>query len=612
MQALTGIFSRILSPFRRNRRQSIPVIPSVPEALYEEQEIVCHGTVTIHANHVTVNNPEPPGSFATMTIPADSRVQILYDGEPRTGRMVVHEGQTIEIQCNDTAPSVDIQLQPSQDLFEVQMSVEIVVGERIQVQDCSGVRNAVVEIHAEPVYPPERSVTELLRLLEAREFRGDVDMEAISVLASANEQIKRTVLRGKRPIPGKPRTYQPTKLPATYDPLHRRRRLNTVAVGTTIALVDPGYPGISGRDVYGREIVAETPMVDQGLGPGVIEVQGCIVAIRNGRPLVTARRIDVLAELVIPGDVVSKQGIIEFDGNVVVFGSVLDSSIVRATGYVEVHGGVLGATVYGERGVIVREAIVGSEVVAGQSRMVYAELYERLKEIESALQRFHHEYEEVMAYVKEKPEATQMSMIGAILLEKRHRPLQKLLENIIEDKERFAADEKYQRLVNDLKTGWVGIGQTRLTDKDIARCRSWFADYREDVEIRRGSEPANIRAASITSSVVKASGNVTAVGAGVYASTVEAENSIFVRGTVRGGFLVAGQTIRVHEFGTVAGTESSAKVNGVNGRITIDVRHVNTLVDMAGKRNRNISPEYGVKYKGDKHGHSYTPHRRFA
>ena len=110
----------------------------------------------------------------------------------------------------------------------------------------------------------------------------------------------------------------------------------------------------------------------------MIRVHDHVIAARSGRVIFSKERIDVVPELVIDRDLSSKDGTIDFDGDVLVFGSVLDGCVVQATGNVRISGNVFHATLRGERGVWVRDAIVGSHVMAGGSQ--YDEFGRKLKQ----------------------------------------------------------------------------------------------------------------------------------------------------------------------------------------------------------------------------------------
>ncbi|MCL6445152.1 MAG: FapA family protein, partial [Alicyclobacillus sp.] len=398
------------------------------------------------------------------------------------------------------------------------------------------------------------------------------------------------------------------------DPVHRRMRISTVPLGTTVAILEPEIPGVPGRDVFGREVPCPKHRPLPVLGQGVVDVNGRIVATREGRFLLTKSRIDVVPELLIPHDLSSKDGKIEFDGNVVVLGSVLDGSFINASGSVEVHGSVLCSTVMGEHGVYIANAIVGSEVMAGQSKFLYAKLYSVVKDCLKDFLQFRTEYKEVVDYVtKHRQGDVRIPSIANMLLSKRHSNLERSLMELGSDNHRLAnTDERYKQIVLELRSKWSGIGRTNIYERDIDLLHRYLKDYAGYVESLMSADLANVKSASVTSSSVRASGKIVITGAGVYASSFEAGDSIVVRRTVRGGFLVAKNSVHVDELGTPSGTETSVKVLSPSGKVRIRMRHPNTLIQVGERRDRNIEAEVNAMWRGKGHANPNASRRRLA
>ncbi|MDQ0190695.1 DUF342 domain-containing protein [Alicyclobacillus cycloheptanicus] len=563
-----------------------------------------HGTVTIRNNEVFVTNPEGPGSFATLVVPRDTRLRVYVDDEERVGRILVHAGQTIRVELEQVDPAADLVFRVSEDRVTVSARLEVSPGHRCFLQDVQDVRHALLEVGETETWPELPRPADVLTLLERQRFVGTVDTVAIEQLCQSRQGGEATVLRGIPVLLGKPPTYVPVPLPAVYDPLGRRMRVDTVSVGTTIATIEPGEPSTPGVDVYGRVISPPTPRPATRIGEGVKELAGRLVAVRDGRPVFTSDYIDVLPELLIPRDVTAKDGHIEFDGDVFITGSVLDGCFIKATGSIRINGAVLQSRIMGEQGVFVGGSVIGSQVIAGQSKFIYQKWLPLFRRIRKDVDQFRQEYLQLLVHVglsdhAEAGTETMRRRLADVLLERRHHDLAENLHIVCEDVDGIASfDDRYKALVSLLKRKWTGISRTRLLPEDVEQLRRMVGDVLEHMEASSTSDAHHIRAGGVTSSSVRASGNISVMQHGVYVSTLESGSHIVVKGSVRGGFLTAQNAVRVDELGTPLGTESSVQVKNVRGVIGIGVRHPNTLLQVGRSRHRNAQTQHNVVYRG--------------
>jgi septum formation inhibitor MinC len=568
------------------------------------QEIL-HGSVTIRDNRITVTDPDAYGSFAVCSIPHDPRLRVVMDGTPVTGEVIVTRQQEILVFFDhEKRPRREVRTTVSEDLLEVSMKVVMETGIRYSLHDAGPARKVTVRIKEDILEPPGYTVEELLRVIRDHGYQGDIDHAALEELSRTRVTLEKVVLRGTPPVAGKPAVYRPVPLPREYDPLLKRMRVASVTLGATIAHLEEEQPGISGKDVWGREIPVITVSRLPRLGEGVLQLQDRLVAARSGRLVFEDGYIDVKAELVISDDLTPKDGRIVFDGDVIIYGSVLDGSHIRASGVVKVCGGIMGATVIAEKGIIVTQNVVKSLLLAGQTQMIYAKLREVLHELLQRLENFRVDYHLLYENAVQRGTAKEvLPRLAPLLLEKRYAQLANQLMYILalNKQQLLEADSFYQTLAEQIQTRWYGIHRTQITMRDIEILARRIRDYRMHLETIASEKPAVIRAGSITSSIVKATGNVAIDGTGAYSSNIESQGSIFVRGLVRGGFLTAERSVRIHELGTPFGTESSVRVKQPGGVISIDIRHPNTLLEINGNRKRNGETEYHVRFRGNEY-----------
>lgn len=576
-------------------------LPSAPLEFPSETVVARDGFVTIVNCEVVVSDPDETGDFATIEIPNDARITVTIDGVSRLGRVIVQDGQRITVTLHQIPPVRKIAMIVSKNALEVVALVRVTQGAQYHVRNVTSARHAVLEVESEVVYPEPITAEQLLAELQQFEYQGEVDHQAIAALVETQVTLQKVVMRGTEAIPGQPARYIAVTLPQAFDDVYLHKRVDTVSMGTTVAVVEDGLPGLPGSDVYGNPITPPTQKNLTVLGDGITSVGGRLVALRSGQLLFTKSRIDVIPELIVGHDVTSKDGHIQFDGNVIIYGSLLDGSFVEATGTVEIHGSILCSTVIAERGAIVEGVIVGSQTVVGQSRILY-------KSLQPMLVDFLHEFEQFMAVHSELVERARglpngemrIPMVADLLISKRHQRLDMYFQSFCNDSNHLAKkDNRYLKITLELRSKWIGIARTRIHAQDVERLHQLLRTYLEYVESVSSATPAMLQADGATSSTLRASGKIRIIGAGIHASSLESGETILVRGSVRGGFLVARTRIRINQLGTPSGTESSVRVLDDSGRIIIRDRYPNTVLQVGGRRHRNFDPEHFVVYRGE-------------
>ena len=128
----------------------------------------------------------------------------------------------------------------------------------------------------------------------------------------------------------------------------------------TLAIRIPQTKGTPGKNVYGDVVQAKNgkpiPM-PEGKNTKVIG-ENRLVAEIDGQIVDTGKKISVDSKLVIKGAVGVGTGNIDFDGSVEIAGGVQQGFVVKATGDIEIKGGVSGAEVEG-RNVFIGGGITG-------------------------------------------------------------------------------------------------------------------------------------------------------------------------------------------------------------------------------------------------------------
>lgn len=230
-------------------------------------------------------------------------------------------------------------------------------------------------IHPKGRIPAKVSVATVKKLLEAKEIKYGIVDDTVIANYLKDENLRGKPLKiaeGKAPKATRDSTIKyyfdtdPHKIGKIKEggaiDFKDRGEIPHVKDGDLIAKKIPGRAGSPGIDVFGNPIPVEKPKdikIRYGKGAQLSEDLLRIFATIDGLPHVPSDgRIFVSPELKISGDVGLETGHVDFDGNIIVSGSVQDGFRVKGkqltakeilkarihiTGDVVVFGGIIGA-----------------------------------------------------------------------------------------------------------------------------------------------------------------------------------------------------------------------------------------------------------------------------
>lgn len=139
-------------------------------------------------------------------------------------------------------------------------------------------------------------------------------------------------------------------------------RITMVKQGDLLCTLHPPTYGSSGRDIFGRELVARRglPELLKG-GEGVFVENGNYIAARGGRPWLENKVIKVLDILEIKGDVSLETGNISYPGPVLIEGDVPDGFEVKSDSEITIKGTVGDALIESGKKITVMGGVLGKE-----------------------------------------------------------------------------------------------------------------------------------------------------------------------------------------------------------------------------------------------------------
>ncbi len=144
----------------------------------------------------------------------------------------------------------------------------------------------------------------------------------------------------------------------------------TVKKGTILVTQIAPVKGKNGKDIFGDIVLSEEPKQPPALPKGKnteISSDGKrLISSINGCVFYRDKLIDILPILEIKSDIDNSTGNIDFVGNVIVRGNVLNGFTINAEGNVNIYGWVEGATIIAEGNIFIAQGVQG----AGKAKIV--------------------------------------------------------------------------------------------------------------------------------------------------------------------------------------------------------------------------------------------------
>lgn len=366
------------------------------------------GTLAIQGG-VVVFQPAEGGGKHPVIVPGP-HVRVYVNGHPVTGERPVLPGSHIKVELLHQQPELRVDVRVSPDRLTAYMKAERQPGIRYELPDIPPTSRLVVSGRVAGVSPaPPVNEAVLRAKLAAHGIVFGIDPDALTLVTrralrrSEGEDDMVVVARGIPPTPPVDDT-----LEFMFEQEDRRRaveetdpgqvdllglfELVSVNPGDVVAVFHQGRPGMDGTDVYGKPIPVNKPRklaVRAGRGVTVDESKTRYIANRGGRPSYRRGRIDIRTLHRVNGNLDLSEGHVNFTGDVIVRGSVMDQLRVVSEGKVLVYRSITGARVIAKEGVHAREGIYRSQVFAGTGVTSLPEYVYSLEQLCTALRQMY-------------------------------------------------------------------------------------------------------------------------------------------------------------------------------------------------------------------------------
>lgn len=227
-------------------------------------------------------------------------------------------------------------------------------------------------------YPPSKngkrmSEKDIMNELFRVSVSNGIDARMMKAYLTAPQYCRDIPLaRGKMPVQGSDARIiykfdtNPTAKPLLLEDgsvdFHQLSLFTSVKEGDLLAELIPDIPGEDGVDVYGNVVhpfKIQKKVLKYGRNIRISEDKTKIYSEVNGDVKLEGGTVFVSNTYIVPADVDNSTGDIDYEGNVVVTGNVRSGFSVTATGDIEVHGAVEGATLKAGGNIVIKRGMQG-------------------------------------------------------------------------------------------------------------------------------------------------------------------------------------------------------------------------------------------------------------
>jgi len=201
-----------------------------------------------------------------------------------------------------------------------------------------------------------------------------IDIDKIKQLILSPTGGSIVVAKGQRPINGvKAQIKYYFPLEEEEDSCSQNDKM--VRIGDVIAeKIMTALPGRDGFTVTG-ELIKAMEEADESLvvsdGDILLESGSKAIASRSGRPALINGKICVIPLMIVPGDVSKDTGNIDFDGDIIIRGNVMDNCKVVARGRIKIIGNVYNSRIVSNEDIYIAGKVIGGNVTSGMNMVNY-------------------------------------------------------------------------------------------------------------------------------------------------------------------------------------------------------------------------------------------------
>lgn len=568
------------------------------------------GTLTLKKGQVILTEPEGTGKYPTIA--PGKGVRIWLAGQVVKEPTPVRAAADVRIEPLKRSGKREIKVVVSPDKLQATLEVHYDPGESYSLPDLEATTAARVEGVKEKGLPPI-TISDVREELTAQGICVGIDEEALrrAVELASGEPL--VVARGTPPEESRDARIEHffsleerIIKPVGEERVDYRERIEipTVPPGTRIAVLHPSYRGQPGRAVTGEAIESRLPKeMELIAGKGVeITPDGReAFSTIGGRPMLKkGGRLEVMAVLVERGDVSLATGNVNFHGDVLIHGRVVENMKVTAGGNITVYRNVNHAHLEAAGSIAIKGNLIGGTIRAGGIGALYRQIQPILELLLPQLTELRQAWAQLLQVPQFQARA-QTSGSGAILhllMEQKFPQLPTLSADLAQHMEadKAAIPAEMRELVLDLSNSLRGINVQRLREKDLEHFCQGLQPLLEQVE-GADSLPADISLRYAQNANIEATGFVTIHGQGSYHTRIVAGQGLSVTGNpgiVRGGVIQSFGHVTIKEAGSPGGTPTVIACDK-DSRLELGRVYPNVTIQVGRSRHKFTNGTSGIK-----------------
>ncbi len=541
-------------------------IKNFPENVSEKKQLPEHhnGFVEIKNGILTVSNPKEDGRYPSISID-DPNIDVFVNDKQVEKAIILTEQDNVKFIPKTIEPITKITIELSEDKMQATLKIHKEKGKSFFVKDANRDVNIRICSGYKEIAPPNVTFEECIQTLtDANIVFESIDIEAINRLVSLPMGGSAVVARGKKPIEGvKAEIKYYFNKTEEYD----ADEIPVVQIGDVLAAkIMPALPGRPGISVTG-EVVNPIEVKDEILkaGQGAIALDNGqkVVALLSGRPVIRNNTISVIPLIVISSDVSRDTGNIEFDGDIIIKGNIMDNMKVTAKGKIKVLGSVFNAQVISNNDIKIFGKVIGGTVIAGANMTGHFCIVPLIKSITTIIDGLIQHIEArrkdglpvvspTMYYKKDEVK----DLLGKI------EQTLPLMENDDTD----AVSDLLEKIKSSI------LNANHLPINDTSQTRDLYKELVEYIELIRDVyvHDANVTVQYAQNANIQSSGTIVITGEGSYQSSLIAKEAILYKrasSIVKGGRLITGKRIKAGTIGSPTGIRTYCRVLSENGKV---------------------------------------------
>ncbi|TFD95779.1 FapA family protein [Jeotgalibacillus sp. R-1-5s-1] len=516
----------------------------------------------LHFNASSQNSPY-------LTIPHDE-VIIQDDMELQEKTVLLKEGHSYRIKLQ----SEFIPQKWSIETDELNMTVYLSLSPKVVIErsmaDATPSSHLNVKMIERTFNHADITVEELMEGLRQKEIKVDIDVNLVNEILANPTAGRHKIAGGLYPVAGIDGAIDfqiQTEIKEIFTSdekgkmnFRERNTLPAVESGDILGEVKEPIPGQAGYDIFKQPLEPRSVNpVTCMLKPGVRMDGSLIVAEIAGRPSIKKKKnmyeIGVENTYFVDGDVGLESGNIVYKGNVEVKGSVQTGMKVEASGDITVNKSINQATCLAGDSVVIKGHIITSRVTTGHENR-FKKAGELLKVIKDELNRLELTLQQVKGsakYLEIQQLNRGVSPILELLIDANFQGLKGSVQSLhqVSNHDREEFPEPFQKVMGNLYQYFLQTSESAVDFSDLEELKS---DLNKLMQHFHESKPSDIECLSVINSDLVSAGDITIKGDSCVNAQLEAEGTIVINGSFRGGKAYAKRGIVFNEAGAVSGT----------------------------------------------------------